>query len=38
MRSTAKVAAKVLKYICEQVKEGLSTDDLDKLVHDYIIE
>ncbi|KRW98279.1 Peptidase M24, structural domain [Pseudocohnilembus persalinus] len=38
MRKAGKVGAKVLKYIMGQVKEGVSTNDLDVLIHNYIIE
>ena len=37
MRETGKFAASVLEYIGEHVKAGVSTEELDKLCHDYIV-
>ena len=37
MRIAGNLAGKALKYVCSQVKEGMTTDELDKLVHEYII-
>ncbi len=37
MRSAGKLAANVLDFITPYVKEGVSTIELDKLCHDYII-
>lgn len=38
MRSAGKLAAKVLEYIEPYVKEGMSTYELDKMIHEYIIK
>ncbi len=37
MRKAGKLAATVLDYITPLVKQGISTDELDKLCHDYIV-
>lgn len=38
MRATSKLAASTLEYIEPFVKPGISTGELDKLCHDYIIK
>jgi len=38
IRESSRLAANVLLYIEEFVKEGVSTEYLDKLIHDYIVE
>lgn len=38
MRQTCTLAANTLKYIGPFIKPGVSTEDLNKLCHDYIIE
>jgi len=38
MRVAGKLAAKVLDFIEPYVKEGVSTEELNKLCHDYIVE
>lgn len=38
MRKVGKLAAQALDYITPFVKEGISTEELDKLCHDYITE
>ena len=38
MRNAGKLAAKVLTYIEPHIKAGISTDELNKKCHDYIIE
>lgn len=37
MRAAGRLAAQVLEMIGEHVKPGISTDELDKICHDYII-
>ena len=37
MRISGKLAAQVLDYISDFVKPGISTNELDKLCHDYIV-
>ena len=37
MRASCKLAAQVLVFIEEHIKEGVKTKDLDKLCHDFII-
>ena len=37
MRETCKLAAKTLHYLGQNLKIGMSTDDIDKLCHQYII-
>ncbi|MCE2716675.1 MAG: type I methionyl aminopeptidase [Pseudomonadota bacterium] len=38
MRKAGKLASQTLDYIAPFVKEGISTEELDKLCHDYIIQ
>lgn len=38
MRIAGKLAAEVLEMIAPHVKPGVSTEDLDKICHDYIVE
>ncbi len=38
IRKSSKLAGEVLLYIADFVKEGVSTYDLDKLIHNYIVE
>ncbi len=38
MRKAGKLAAETLDYITPYVKPGVSTDELDKLCHNYIVE
>ena len=37
MRVAGRLAAEVLEMIGEHVKEGITTDELDKICHDYIV-
>lgn len=37
MRHAGQLAAKVLQMIAEHIKAGVTTDELDKLCHDYIV-
>ena len=37
MRVAGKLAADVLDMIAEHVKPGITTDELDKICHDYIV-
>jgi len=37
MKVSCKIAAETLLFVGENIKEGMSTFDLDKLVHEYII-
>jgi methionyl aminopeptidase len=38
MRKAGKLASQTLDYITPFVKEGISTEELDKLCHDYIVQ
>ena len=38
MRKAGKLAAQTLDYITPFVKEGITTEELDKLCHEYIIK
>ena len=38
MREAGKLAAEVLDMITNFVKPGISTGELDKICHDYIVE
>ena len=38
MREAGKLAAEVLDMITNYVKPGISTGELDKICHDYIVE
>jgi methionyl aminopeptidase len=38
MRATSRLAASTLEYIEQFVKPGVSTEELNKLCHDYIVE
>jgi len=38
IRNSSKLAGEVLHYITDFVKEGVSTYDLDQLIHNYIVE
>ena len=38
MRTAGKLAASVLDMIGERVQAGISTDELDRLCHDYIVD
>lgn len=38
MRTVGRLAAEVLEMITPHVKAGISTDELDKICHDYIVE
>ncbi len=38
MRETCKLAANTLHYIEPYIKPGISTEDINKLCHDYIVE
>jgi methionyl aminopeptidase len=38
MRETCRLAASVLDYIEPHVQPGITTDELDRLCHDYIVE
>lgn len=38
VRKSSKLAGEVLLYIADFVKEGVSTYDLDQLIHNYIVE
>ena len=37
LKKACKISADVLQYAGEQINAGMSTYDLDKLIHDYII-
>ncbi len=37
MRTAGRLAARVLDIIGEQVRAGISTDELDGICHDYIV-
>ena len=37
MRVAGKLASEVLDYIAPFVKPGVTTDELDKLCHDYMV-
>lgn len=37
MRETGQLAASVLEYIAQYVKAGVSTEELDRLCHEYIV-
>ena len=37
MRTAGKLAARVLDIIGEQIRAGVSTDELDRICHDYIV-
>ena len=38
MREAGRLAAEVLEMISDHVRPGISTGELDKICHDYIIE
>src|SRR5258706_15383443 len=38
MRVAGKLAAEVLDFIAPHVKAGVTTDELDRLCHDYMVE
>ena len=38
MRKAGRLAAEVLEMISDHVRPGISTGELDKICHDYIIE
>ena len=38
LKKAANIAGKTLKYALENTKVGMSLDEVDKLVHDFIIE
>lgn len=38
MRATCKLAAQTLEYIAPFIKPGVSTEEIDKLCHDFIVE
>ena len=38
MRETCKLAANTLQFIEPYIKPGISTEDINKLCHDYIVE
>jgi methionyl aminopeptidase len=38
MRVAGRLAAEVLDYIAEHVQAGVTTDELDKLCHDYMVD
>lgn len=38
MRAAGKLASQVLDFITPHVKQGISTEELDRLCHDYILE
>lgn len=37
IKKASQIAAEALRLAVESVKEGVTTDDLDKVVHDYIV-
>ena len=38
MRAAGRLAASVLEMIGEHVKPGVTTEELDKICHDYIVD
>ena len=38
MREVCQLAAQTLKFIAPHVKPGVSTNELDKLVHEYTLD
>jgi len=38
IRKSSQLAAKTLNYLCEATKEGMTTDELDRLAFEYIIK